>query len=104
VRYETLVSEFATTAREVFTFIGEAYEDGVARFHESPLFYFSSRIEKPRDIFGENHELYRNWQMNQPLFDGSGKWRDLADEEKQVIKEKAGGMLVEYGYATDLNW
>ena len=104
VRYEKLVGEFEPTARAVFDFVGEVYEEGVARFHESPLFYFSSRIERPAEIFGENHELYRNWQMNQPLFDGSGKWRGLSAAEKQLIKDKAGGMLATCGYAADANW
>jgi hypothetical protein len=104
VRYEKLVSEFEPTVRAVFAFVGEAFEEAALRFHEKPLYYFSSRIEKPREVFGENNGLYRNWQMNQPLFDGRGKWRALAAEEKRLLKDRAGGMLVEYGYASDLNW
>ena len=104
VRYEAVVEKFERTLREVFDFIGEPFEEGVMRYHETPLFYFASRLEKPREIFGEGHEMYRNWQMNQPLFDGRGKWRGLSEAEKRVIKERAGAMLVEYGYAADLNW
>ncbi len=42
--------------------------------------------------------------MNQPLFDGRGKWQCLTETEKQLIKDKAGAMLIEYRYATDLTW
>jgi len=104
VRYEALVEDFERTLRDVFDFIGEPFEEAVMRYHESPLFYFSPHLEKPGKIFGEHHEQYRNWQMNQPLFDGRGKWRSLSEAEKQVIKDRAGEMLVEYGYAADLNW
>jgi hypothetical protein len=48
--------------------------------------------------------MYRNWQMNQPLFDGRGKWHRLTEGEKQLIKNKAGQRLIKYGYAADLNW
>jgi hypothetical protein len=104
VRYEELVTEFEKTMRGVTDFVGEKYEDSLPRLHETPKYYFSPRIEKPPDRRGDNHDQYRNWQINQPLFDGRGKWRSLAAEEKQMIKNKAGEMLIKYGYATDLNW
>ncbi len=73
-------------------------------YHQSPRYFFTHRIEKPPNAFGENHEAYRNWQINQPLFDGRGKWKNLTQEEKQLIKDRVGEMLIEYGYTTDLNW
>ena len=104
VRYESLVADFEKTLRGTFDFIGEEFEESVIRYHESPRYYFKSSIEKPDDIFGDNHYLYRNWQMNQPLFDGRGKWQRLKESEKQLIKDRAGEMLIKYGYATDLTW
>jgi len=104
VRYEKLVAEFENSLREVLTFIGEEFEASLFRYHETPRYYFTSRIEKPPGLFGEDHYMYRNWQMNQPLFDGRGKWLRLTEAEKQLIKDKAGEMLIECGYATDLNW
>lgn len=104
VRYENLVTEFEETLRAIFAFIGEKLEDSVYRYHETPRYFFTPRIEKPPDTFGANHMAYRNWQMNQPLFDGRGKWHRLTEAEKQLIKNKAGEMLIQYGYATDLKW
>ena len=104
VRYEKLVAEFEGTVRGVLNFIGEEMEDAVLRYHETPRYYFTSRLERPENAFGENHDAFRNWQMNQPLFDGRGKWLRLTEEEKQLIKARAGEILVQYGYATDLNW
>jgi hypothetical protein len=104
VRYENLVTDFENAMRGVMAFVGEEFEDAVRNFHETPRYYFTSRVEKPPNESGENHGMYRNWQVNQPLFDGRGKWRRLTEEEKQMIKRKAGEMLIEFGYATDLNW
>jgi hypothetical protein len=104
VRYEELVADFEKTVREIVAFVGEEFEEGMLRFHETAQYFFASRIEKPRDIFGENHELYRNWQINQPLFDGRGKWRQMTEEEKRLVKAKAYGMLAELGYGAQADW
>jgi len=104
VRYEKLVAEFEDTIHAIMEFLHEEYEDSLSRYHETSRCFFTSRIEKPPNAFRENHDLYRNWQINQPLFDGRGRWLRLTEEEKNLIKEKAGEMLIEYGYAKDLNW
>jgi len=104
VRYENLVIDFEKTVRSVIDFVGEQFEDSLCSYYKSPRYFFTYRIESPPNAFGENHEIYRNWQINQPLFDGRGKWQRLTKEEKQLIKDKAGEMLIKYGYTTDMNW
>ena len=80
------------------------FEESMGSYHETSRYFFVPRIEKPPNVFGQNHVLYRNWQMNQPLFDGRGRWLRLTKDEKQLIKDKAGEMLIKYGYVTDFNW
>lgn len=104
IRYEQIVTDFENTIRDAFEFIGEEYEDSIRRYHENARYLFTSRIEKPPNSFGANLGLFRNWQINQPLFDGRGKWHGLKEEEKKLLKDKAGEMLIQFGYATDLNW
>jgi hypothetical protein len=104
IRYEQLVTDFENTVRDALDFIGEEYEDAIGRYHEEVRYFAASRLEKPPNSFGENLALFRNWQINQPIFDGRGKWLGLKDEEKEMIKAKAGAMLIECGYAHDLNW
>jgi hypothetical protein len=104
LRYEDLIENFEPTLRKLLAFLGEEYEDQLARFHEVPKFYYAEKIEKTPDEGGSYHHTHRNWQINQKLFDGRGRWKALDNEQKQVIKEVAGDMLIEYGYAADKNW
>jgi hypothetical protein len=104
VRYESLVEAPEGTLEKVAGFLGEPFEPAMLGYHRLPRFYYHNSLERPPDGRGANHEAYRNWQINQPLFDGRGKWRRMTEEEKRLVKEKAGQMLVDYGYASDLHW
>jgi hypothetical protein len=104
LKYEDMVVDFAGTIKAALKFLGEDFEPQVLRSYEKPKYFYSNKIERPPDESQKNHDQYRNWQINQKLFDGRGKWKQLSDEKKALIKRVAGDMLVEYGYATDLNW
>ena len=104
LKYEDFIRNFDETMAGVMTFLGEKFEEPMRQHHEKPKLYYAKTLEKPPDAFGDNHVQYRNWQINQPIFDGRGKWKRLSEEEKALIKGRAGEMLIEYGYATDLNW
>jgi len=104
MRYEDLIADFDTTMRDLLLFLGEDYEDQISRYYETPKFFYAKKIEKPASEADPDHKTYRNWQINQPLFDNRGKWKALGEDEKQLIKDVAGDMLIEYGYAEDKNW
>lgn len=104
LKYEDIVEHFSETIRRALNFIGEEFEEQVLRSHETPKYFYSKKIEKPPDTTQAHHDQYRNWQINQKLFDGRGKWKQLPEEKKAMIKKTAGEMLIEYGYASDLNW
>ncbi|HEV3270781.1 MAG TPA: sulfotransferase [Candidatus Methylacidiphilales bacterium] len=104
LKYEEIIGDFGETITKALHFMGEDFEEQLLRSHEKPKYYYSKKIEKPPDASQAHHDQYRNWQINQKLFDGRGKWRRLSDEKKAVIKKAAGDMLVEYGYAADGNW
>ena len=104
VRYEDVVTDFSHTLRQVIAFIGESYESSLARWYETPKLFYSWRLDRPK--FGaREHEQYRNWQINQSLFDGRGRsHQEMSAREKDLFNRLAGGMLVRYGYARDLDW
>jgi len=104
LKYEDVVENFGETVRGALNFLGEEFEEQVLRSHEKPKYFYSKKIEKPPDVTQAHHDQYRNWQINQKLFDGRGKWKQLPEEKKAMIKKAAGDMLIKYGYATDANW
>ena len=76
----------------------------MVNYQEESKKYYADELNKPDDI-SENHAQYRNWQTNQPIFDGSGRWKKELDvEEKKIIKEIGGDMLVRYEYAEGYGW
>ncbi len=81
-KYESLIESCESTVKAVLDFLSEEYDDGVKAYHNPPRYYYSNKIEKPETAFGKNHDQYRNWQINQPLF-----------EVRQVEADVRGGNL-----------
>ena len=107
VRYEDLVKNYDDIMPQICSFIGEAFEEGLVNYHQTPAYIFSDNVRKPGSALGKNHKYYRNWQINQALFDGSGKWlKEMTAEEKARFKsdKDAMQMLIDLGYAEDSDW
>jgi protein-tyrosine sulfotransferase len=94
VRYEDLVREPEATLRGLLGRLGEPWDDRVLRYHEL--------VSPSRDVtkFPQNPEATR------PLSESAiGRWRtELAPEEAELFKRRAGLLLIQLGYAQDLRW
>ena len=105
LRYEDLVVDFDGTIRGLMTFLGEEYEAGQAEYYKEPIRFYWHRVKAPNTPRGGKQEQYSNWQLNQPLFDGRGRWHDeLKPQEKLTFKRNAGDLLVDLGYEADHAW
>jgi hypothetical protein len=104
LKYEEMIEDLEGTMRKTLAFLGENFEDAVLRSHEQPKYFYAKKIEKPADETVFNHDQFRNWQINQKLFDGRGRWKKLPEQKKAIIKRVGGQMLIDYGYAKDLDW
>ena len=82
----------------LLSFLGEKYDYTLKDYYKRKKKWYSHKLSKPATIYGENHGHYRNWQINQPLFDGRGKYKELTAEELAFVNRIAGPMLVEFGY------
>lgn len=91
LRYEKLISAPEETLRDLFAFLGEAWEPRVLRYHE-----------RFRDLAGESSAS----QVSRPInMRALARWKtDLSEADKDVVKEIAGPLLQELGYVTDQNW
>ena len=108
VRYEDLVQRYDETMPGICAFIDESFEEGMLTFHEKPAYYHSEEVTaNPGSESGKDHKYYRNWQVNQKLFDGSGKWiKEMTEDEKAVFKADKQAMeyLRDFGYASGDDW
>jgi len=91
LRYEALVTDPAPTLRQLFDFLGEPWDPAALRYHE-----------QGRNLAGESSAS----QVSRELYTSAvGRWeRDLKPEDKAAIKDVAGDLLIELGYARDNNW
>lgn len=106
LHYEELVGNFDAVMPRICDFLGEPYDASMRNFHKRDLTLFRSpTTQQPPTAAGKHHAQLRNWQINQQLFNGAGKWkREMTADEKAYFKQHAGQMLIDYGYAADMEW
>ncbi|WP_413166734.1 tetratricopeptide repeat-containing sulfotransferase family protein [Capilliphycus salinus ALCB114379] len=106
VKYENLVTSPEATIRDICNFLGVSYTDDVFKYYQHPKFWYSSEITKPKNIdTAEDYKNLRNWQINQPLFDGRGRWiKEMTEDDKVIFKDKAQKYLEQFGYTDANSW
>jgi hypothetical protein len=97
-KYEYLIERFEGAVTDILAFVGEQYEGDMRQYHRTRRFFYSDTLDKPQNSFGRNHRHYRNWQINQPLFDGRRRWGRLSEEELALVSGIGKEMLWECGY------
>ena len=103
VKYEQIIEDFEESLTGILSHIGEAYDTSLQDYHKTKKSLYSRNVSKPETAFGENHRQNRNWQINQPLFDGRGKWKNLSDSELSYVIEAGRPLLEEFGYTDSKN-
>jgi len=98
--YENLVSKSEETLKKVFNFLGEEYDEGVLDFHQSKENWYTDELRKPKSIQNnQDHNHLRNWQVNQPLFDGRGAWKkSMTKNELKTFETRCADLMAKLGY------
>ena len=91
LRYEDIVARPEPTLKGLFAFLDEPWDPVVLDFHD-----------QRRNLAGESSAD----QVSRPLYTASvGRWEKNLDEAgRQAVKEVAGDLLIELGYASDRDW
>jgi hypothetical protein len=80
-KYEALIMDPQDALREVCAFLGVPYTAQLLEYHAEPRLWMRQQEIRPASGIGTEHRAHRNWQVNQPLFDGRGRWmKDLPDD------------------------
>jgi hypothetical protein len=91
LRYEDIVTRPEPTLKGLFASVGEPWDPAVLDFHN-----------RERNLAGESSAE----QVSKPLYSASvGRWeKNLDPAGKKAVKEVAGDLLIELGYAADNDW
>jgi hypothetical protein len=106
LRYEDVVTAPQRQIRAVCRFLDVPYSDELLKGEPHSRFWFGKTELRRTDGVGRAHEDFRNWQVNQPIFDGRGRWKvelppTVADEFK---RGRPLALMRAFGYARRPWW
>lgn len=94
MRYEDLVLLPERELERLCSFLGVIFSPDMLDYHRDKRLWFGQEALVRGDESVE-HEAHRNWQINQPIFDGRGRWRTvLSEEELAPLYTGRGGELM----------
>jgi len=104
VRYENLVKNTEKVLVKACAFVGVPYDEAMLNYHAQERLWFGQG--EVRNAEGDTlggHLAHRNWQINQPVFDGRGQWRGkLADTDLEPFRTPRGRkLMLRLGYDPD---
>ncbi|MBO9602032.1 MAG: sulfotransferase [Novosphingobium sp.] len=78
VRYEDLIVRPEEELKRLCSFADLDYSPSMLRYHEKARMWFGTKqLRKGTGQDGQEHNDLRNWQINQPIFDGRGSWTSV---------------------------
>ncbi len=104
IRFEELVKDPLRTLTGVCSYLGLAYEPGMLEYwKDSRPWQGVQELRKPETVTGKNHEIYRNWQVHQPLMrDRIGTYQqDLSESELKMINGQISNVARKLGYSLE---
>lgn len=77
IKYGEFISDPKKEITRLLAFMGYDWEDSMLGYHtkEPTKWFGTKRHEKGSGLEGDEHNLLRSWQINQPLFDGRNSWK-----------------------------
>ena len=101
MRYEEVITDPQQQIRSLCAFLEISYSDELLKYDGHPRLWYGKTELRHSNGVGPAHEDLRNWQVNQPIFDGRGRWKD--ELPSAVADEFERGWLLElmqaFGYA-----
>jgi hypothetical protein len=104
LRYEDLVGDPPAAVRGLCDFLGVPYLDRLLEYHtEARLWFGQHSVERGTGVGHQEHMRLRNWQVNQPIFDGRGRWTKELPQEfvRRFETGRPREIMDAFGYAVD---
>lgn len=87
LRLEDLTQNPEQLLKQTFSFL-ELPHQNLLDYHKQKQSWYSEKVvlQKPSNSRGQNHEHYRNWQINQPLFKSTERYKkDMSSSDWDVF-------------------
>jgi hypothetical protein len=99
-RHEDLVRDPERVLREICDEAKIPFSGEMLNYHRQERLWFRQKEVVKGSGVGEEHGALRNWQVNQPIFDSSGRWKsELSQEDIEPLRSGSGLELMEaFGY------
>lgn len=98
VRYEDLVERTQAELQRLCAFVSIPYSEAMRAYHTQERLWFGvDAVREGTGAAGIEHRLLRNWQINQPIFDGRGAWKTkLQPDDLRAFETGRGRELMEF--------
>jgi len=99
-KHERLVENPTKTLKTICRFTGVPFDEQMLSYHQEERLWFHQEEIPEGDPEKLEHNALRNWQVNQPIFDSSGRWkRELTEEDlKPLIDGRGKKLMRKFGY------
>jgi len=101
IKYEDIVNNFEDTFINTCKYLDINFDKNMLTYYQTPINWFNIKNPKKtdgKDINGK-HEMNRSWQVNQPIFDGTGRWKkELNNDQINDIVTSVGELSYFFGY------
>jgi Sulfotransferase family len=99
-RHEDLVAQPQATLEEICEGVALPFDRAMLDYHTREHLWYGLQDVSVPDGTETSHGVRRNWQVNQPIFDSSGRWEtDLDEEEIEPLLVGEGRRVMEaFGY------
>lgn len=106
VRYEDIVEKFAMTVEFICSEINITFDKDMLNYHKKSVNWFNPTSSDCGDgVTDEGHVNLRNWQVNQPVYDGRAQYRHLLshDEMSEIVELIDKDLVIKFGYEKSVN-
>ena len=82
VRYEDFINNPRKICTKVLKFLNLQYENNIMNYHKENISWNKqSKIIKTNGVGEKNHDLLRNWQINQKIYKNKTKWNEIINKK-----------------------
>ena len=102
IKLETFIKSPNETLRILCRFINIKFEKNLMEYHNEMFSFGNISNSNNKNIQeGTNHDEYRNWQINQPIFSSTLRWKDETSKQEKLLlysNSAFNKILKEYDY------